>query len=146
MIDSTFRNIDRLFVLSFKVGENNPTRGYFDKYYMPLIEIKDFNTLIDNKPFLDQLVKIKGEVYEKLVKIPRNNEYATGNLLDYLCHSNYYRIIGRDLSIQANTTIPQQIDFAEKSEEDSGGITFFIPKKQQKTILKVYLNLLIVAE
>ena len=46
-IDPTFRNNNRLFVLPFKNGDN-------DNYYMPLVEIKDFNALIDNKTFFDQ--------------------------------------------------------------------------------------------
>ena len=49
MIDSIFRNINRVFVQSFKAGENNSTRTSFDKDYMPLVEMKDFNALIDNK-------------------------------------------------------------------------------------------------
>ena len=68
-IDRTFRNINRLFVLSFKNGNDDPSRDVFDKYYMPLVEIKDFNALIDNKPFFDQPVKSKQEVYEKLIKM-----------------------------------------------------------------------------
>ena len=51
MIDATFRNINRLFVLSFKNNGNDPARDSFDKYYIPLVEIKDFNALIDNKHF-----------------------------------------------------------------------------------------------
>ena len=42
MIEPAFRNINRLFVLSFRAGENDPTRNYFDKYYMLLQEIEDF--------------------------------------------------------------------------------------------------------
>ena len=53
LIDPTFRNINRLFVLSFKNGNDDPPRDPFDKYYMPLVEIKDFNTLIDNKFLYD---------------------------------------------------------------------------------------------
>ena len=45
----TLRNINRLFVLSFKNGNDDPTRDSFEKYYMPLVEIKDFNALIDIK-------------------------------------------------------------------------------------------------
>ena len=41
MIDPTFKTINRLFVLSFKNGNNDPTINVFDKYYMPLVEIKD---------------------------------------------------------------------------------------------------------
>ena len=52
LIDPTFRNINRLFVLLFKNGNDDPTRDSFDKHYMPLEEIKNFNVLIDNKSFL----------------------------------------------------------------------------------------------
>ena len=50
LIDLAFRNINRLFVLSFENDYDDPTRNSFDEYYMPLVEIKDFNALIDNKP------------------------------------------------------------------------------------------------
>ena len=59
MINPTFRNINRLLVLSFRNGDNDPTRSSFDEYYVLLVEIKDFNALIDNKPFFDQTVKNK---------------------------------------------------------------------------------------
>ena len=36
---------------------------------MPLVEIKDFNALVNNKPFFDQPVKNKQESYDKLIKI-----------------------------------------------------------------------------
>ena len=51
MIDPTFTSINKLFVLSFKNDNNDPTINSFDEYYMPLVEIKDFNELIVNKPF-----------------------------------------------------------------------------------------------
>ena len=38
---------------------------------MTLVEIKDFNALIDNKPFFDQPVKNKQEAYEKLIECQR---------------------------------------------------------------------------
>ena len=41
MIDSTFGDINTLFVLSFKNGGNDPTRKSFVKYFMPLVEIQD---------------------------------------------------------------------------------------------------------
>ena len=46
---------------------------------MPLVEIKEFNALIDNKPFLDQPVKNKQEAYEKPVEMTRNNDYTIRN-------------------------------------------------------------------
>ena len=69
MIHPTFTNIDRLFVQSFKVGHNDPTKNYFDKYYLPLVEIKYFNALLDNKRFFDQPVINKQEAYENLVQM-----------------------------------------------------------------------------
>ena len=62
-------------------------RDSFGEYYMSLVvEIKDFNTLIDNKLVLDQSVKDKQEAYEKLVEMSKNDDCTTGNLLDCLYH------------------------------------------------------------
>ena len=49
LIDATFTKVNRLFVLSF---ENEEGRTSFSKYYVPKVEIKDFNVLIDGKSFL----------------------------------------------------------------------------------------------
>ena len=49
LIDPTFRKVNRLFVLSL---ENEEDRTSFPKYYVPKVEIKDFNVLIDGKNFL----------------------------------------------------------------------------------------------
>ena len=43
LIDPTFTNVNRLFVLSF---ENEDDRTSFSKYYVPKVEIKDFNILL----------------------------------------------------------------------------------------------------
>ena len=76
----------------------------------------------------------------------RNDDNTTGNLLDYLHHQNYYKLIGKDFSTQTNTSIPQQINSTGKLEEDDGATMFFIAKKQQKTILNFSLDSLIVTE
>ena len=44
----------------------------------------------------------------------RNNDYSTGNLLYYWYHQNHYKLIGINLSRQANRVIPQQSNFAGK--------------------------------
>ena len=51
LIDPIFRNINRLFLISFKNGKDDPTRDCFHQYYMLLVEIKNFNALINNKAF-----------------------------------------------------------------------------------------------
>ena len=76
----------------------------------------------------------------------RNDDYTTGNLLDFSYHQNYYKIIGIDLSRQTNTSIPQQINFIGKLEEDDGAIMFFIDEKQHKVILNFSLDSVIVTE
>ena len=62
LIDPTFTNVNRLFGLPFEkiAGENNTAKDYrdsFSHYYVPNIEIKDFNVLIDRKFFFDLSVK-----------------------------------------------------------------------------------------
>ena len=64
------------------------TRNTFNRHYLPLVKIKDFNVLIDNKPFFDQPIKSKQEGLEKLIEVSRNDDFMTGNLLDYLYHQN----------------------------------------------------------
>ena len=64
LIDPPFTNINRLFVLSY---ENEK------------IEIEDFNVLIDGKPFFEIPVKNKEEVYEAIIEVSKNNDYAVGN-------------------------------------------------------------------
>ena len=50
--------------------------------YRPNVEIKKFDVLIDGKSFFDTLIK-KNKPSKKIVKMGRNNDYTTGNLLDY---------------------------------------------------------------
>ena len=65
LIDPTFTNVNRLFVLSF---ENETDRTSFSKYYVPKVEIKDFNVLTYGKLFLKFLSKIKKKHMNKLMK------------------------------------------------------------------------------
>ena len=58
LIYPTFNNINRLFVLAFP---NEDDRSSFSKYYMPNVEIKDYNILIDLQPFYDIPIKNKEE-------------------------------------------------------------------------------------
>ena len=56
VIDLIFGKVNRLFVLSF---EHEEDRTSFSKYYVPKVEIKYFNVLIDRKSFFDVPVKNK---------------------------------------------------------------------------------------
>ena len=56
LIEPTFTKVNRLFVLSY---ENEKDRTSFSKYYVPSVEIRDFNMLIDGKAFFDIPIKNK---------------------------------------------------------------------------------------
>ena len=82
-IDPTFTEVNRLFVLPFVRNAEGDHRDSFSRYHVPNVEIKEFNVLIEGKGFFDLPVKSKEETYEKLMGDDRNNNYTTGNLLDF---------------------------------------------------------------
>ena len=101
---------------------------------MPLVEIKDFNALVDNKPIYDHSVKTN-KCMKNLLKGTETMIVQQEILLDYFYHQKYYKLIGIDLSRQANTSIPQKINFVGKLEEEDGATMISIAEKKQKTIL-----------
>ena len=103
LINPTFTKVNKLFVLPF---ENEEGRISFSKCYVPKVEIKGFTVLIDGKSFFDVSVKNKDEAYEKIVSISKNNDYTTGNLLDYECFSKHYKLIAIYLSKQIELENP----------------------------------------
>ena len=68
LIDPTFTNVNRLFVLSFTRTNAGDDRDSFSDYYVPNVKIKDFNILIDGKSFFDLPVKMKKKLTRKLLK------------------------------------------------------------------------------
>ena len=80
LIDPTFTNVNRLFVLAYQTADN---RQSFSQFYLPRVMIKDYNLIIDQLAFFDLPIKTEEEAFEKIIDISRNNEYITGNLLDY---------------------------------------------------------------
>ena len=144
LIDPTFTKVNRFFVLSF---ENENDRTSFSKYYVPKVEIKDFNVLIDGKSFFDVPVKNKEEAYEKIMSISKNNDYTTGNLLDYEYFSKHYKLIAIDLSKQIeleNSDLKQKINFIGKLERNGGATMFFIIEKSEEATFEFSQNAAIV--
>ena len=92
--------------------------------------------LIDGKSFFDVPVKNKEEAYEKIMSISKNNDYTTGNLLDYEYFSKHYKLIAIDLSKQIeleNPDLRQQINFIGKLEDDKATMFFIIEKSEETT-------------
>ena len=67
-----------MFVLSFKNSDKDASRNLFDKYYVPLVETKDFSALICSKPFFSICKKQTRSIW-KTMEISKNNDYTTGN-------------------------------------------------------------------
>ena len=79
-------------------------------------------------------MKNNEEAYEKIMSISKNNDYITGNLLDYEYFSKHYKIFAIDLSKQIeleNPDLRQQTDFIGKREDDKATMFFIIEKKKE---------------
>ena len=93
LIDPTFTNVNRLFVLAYQTTDD---RQSYSQFYLPKVMVKDFNFIIDKLAFFDLRIKTEEETYEKIIDISRNNEYTTGNLLYYDYFKRYYKLIAID--------------------------------------------------
>ena len=80
LIDPTFNNVNRLFVLAFP---NEEDRSSFSKYYTPTVEIKDYNVIIDGEPFYEIPIKNKEETYKAITELIRNDLLRTGNEFNF---------------------------------------------------------------
>ena len=140
LIDPTFTNANRLFVLAYR---NADDRQSFSQFYLPKVLVKYFNIIIDKLAFFDLPIKTEKEAYEKIIDISRNNEYTTGNLLDYDYFKKHHKLIAIDLSkqqvLQENEDLIQQISFTGKLEEATN--VFIIIEKKENTILEFSQNL-----
>ena len=104
-------------------------------YYVPKFEIKDCNVTVDGKPFFEIPIKNKEEAHEQIIEMSRNNDYTTGNLLDYEYFSKHYRLIAIDLSKQIaleNPDLKQQINFVRRLEREEDATMFFIIEKKEE--------------
>ena len=140
LIDPTFTNVNRLFVLSFSRNNNTDSWYFFSSYYVPKVKINDFNVLIDGKSFFGLPVKNEKEAYEKIIEMSNDNDYTTGNLLDSGYFIKNYRFIATDLSKQTKLQDPQQISFIGKLLRNTGATMFFIIEKSEETTFNFSQN------
>ena len=140
LIDPTFTNVNGLFVLSFPKNNNTDNRDSFPNYYVPNVEIKDFNVLIDRKSFFDLPVKNEEETFKKIMDMSNNNDYTTGNLLDFAYFKENYKLMTIDLSKQTKLKDPQQINFIGKLDKDNRTTMFFIIEKSEETTFNFLQN------
>ena len=99
LVEPSFQGVNRLFVLAF---ENDEDRTSHNDYYLPNVEIKDYNIMINGENFFDQPIKNNKVPYENIRKIAasQGDDYTTGCLLDYSYFVDTYKMIAVDLSKQ----------------------------------------------
>ena len=138
LIEPSFQGVNRLFVLAF---EDDAERISNKRYYLPNVEIKDYNVMIDGKNFFDQPVKNNKVTYENIRKIAMGqDDYTTGCLFDYIYFKNYYKMIAVDLSKQqALDTDPkaiQQINFTANLDRPENSRIYFILEEAKETVFE----------
>ena len=99
LVERSFQGINRLFVLAF---EGDTQRTSQSAYYLPNVEIKDYNIIVNGENAFDQPIKNNKVTYENIRKIAtgQGDDYTTGCLLDYLYFMDTYKMIAVDLSKQ----------------------------------------------
>ena len=66
LIEQIFQGVNRLFVLAFQSGDQRISNK---RYYIPNVEIKVYNVMIDEKNLFDQPIKNNKVTYENIRKI-----------------------------------------------------------------------------
>ena len=121
--------------------ENENDGTSHSNYYLPKVEIKNYNVKIDGRNLFDQPINISIKTYENIRKIipGQGNGYTTGCLLDYPYFKENYKTIAIDLSKQqaldTNPSAIQQINFTANLDRAENTTMFFIIEKAKETVL-----------
>ena len=99
LVEPSFKRVIIIFVLPF---ENTAQRTSNSGYYLPNIELKDYNVMINRDDFFDQPVKDNKVIYESITKIAtgQGHDYITGGLLDYPHFKDSYKMFAVDFRKQ----------------------------------------------
>ena len=85
-LDASFQAVNRLFVLAFNNtgGANRVQRDSHRQYFLPRVDITNYNVLIDGRNFYDQPVNDQIKKYDEIRKIAtgKRDDCTTGCLLD----------------------------------------------------------------
>ena len=85
-------------------------------------------------------VKNEEKAYEKIMDMSNNNDYTTGNLLDYAYFKKHYKLIATDLSKQTKLKDLQQINLIGKLSKNTAATMFFIIEKSENTTFEFSQN------
>ena len=136
MVEPSFQGVNRVFVLAF---ENDTQRTSDKGYYLPNVEIKDYNIMINGENVFDQPVKDNKVTYQNIRNIAtgKGEDYTTGYLLDYPYFKDSYKMIAVDLSKQqaldAGPRTNQQINFTANLGRAGNTRIYFILEEAKET-------------
>ena len=136
LVEPSVQGVNRLFVLAF---ENDDDRTRNDEYYLPTIEIKDYNIVINGENFFDQPIKNNKITYDnvRIIATVQGDDYTNGCLLDYPYFADTYKMIAVDLSKQqaldADPRGIQQINFTGNLDRAGNTRVYFILEEAKET-------------
>ena len=142
-MDASFQDVNRLFVLAFDNTENGHKKVKRDshrKYFLPRVDITNYNVLIDGRNFYGQTISDQIKKYDEIKKITtrKGDSDTTGCLLDYQYFRNHYQLICCNLSQQkeldADEKSNQQIEFYGKLGTNLQVCT--VLEKSKETVLE----------
>ena len=101
LIDPSWQGINRLFKLAY-LNDNTSTVNSHRKYFLPRVEIKNYNIEVNGRNFYDQPINDLIKQYDEVRKIStrKGDDYTTGCLLGFVYFKRNYRLITADLSKQ----------------------------------------------
>ena len=112
-------------------------------YYLPKVEIKDYNIKVDGKNYFDQPINHDTKTFQNIRKIAsgQGDDYATDCLLDYPYFKENYKMIAIDFikqkALDADPRAIQQINFTANLERVGNTTMFFIIEEAKETVLDV---------
>ena len=137
-VEPSFQGVNRTFVLTF---ENDTQITSHPGYYLPNVELKDYNIMINGENIFDQPVKNNKVTYENIRKIAtgQGDDYTTGCLLDYPYFKDSYKMIAVDSSKQqaldGDPRANEQISFTANLDRAGNTRIYFILEEAKETIL-----------
>ena len=137
LVEPSFQGVNRLFVLAF---ENDNARTDHEKSYLPTVEIKDCNIMINGENYFDQPIKNKKTTYENIkIATGRGDDYTTGCLLYYPYFLDTYKMIAVNVSkeqaLDADPRAIQQINFTANLDTAVNTRVYVILEEAKETIL-----------
>ena len=133
-----------MFALAFNKTDNDNKieRDSHRKYFLPGVNIINYNVLIDGRNFYDQPINDQIKKYDEIRKIAteKGDDYTTGCLIDYQYFKDHYHLIAVDLSKQkeldADPRAIQQTEFYAMLNTNSQVCT--VLEKLKETVLEFY--------